>query len=277
MHFKGPRALIEQLVGIAVQALFVKNAFVILDNQQIDDRLLKIFQNELEILMVQDFHTIDYKVESFMGLDFIQRCYTDNGDGSGHLIPGRVREYWQLTDQHDMYKEWAKYARFLAMSLAFERYYGAAQRWAHKTPWQLKKENIDTEMGMDEWSPFRRARYWPLTVLAPALTRVSELSYRAKAQIEALLTTIAAVRYKNAHGDYPESLDRLLEVDLLKKLPMDPYSDQPLIYKTTDGDFILYSVGPNFKDDGGQVGRDDRGRVRQWADEGDVIFWPLPK
>ncbi|MHC4184959.1 MAG: hypothetical protein ACYSR4_03380 [Planctomycetota bacterium] len=50
MHFKGPRALIEQLVGIAVQALFVKNAFVILDNQQIDDRLLKIFQNELEIL-----------------------------------------------------------------------------------------------------------------------------------------------------------------------------------------------------------------------------------
>jgi tetratricopeptide (TPR) repeat protein len=287
IHFKGPRSLIEQIVGIAVQALFVKNALVILDNQQIDDQLLKNFQNELEILMDQDFHAVDYTVESFLGLDFIQRCYTDNGSGSGHLIPGRLKEYWQVIDQHGTDNEFLEYTRSLAGSLVganreqmtreFEKYYTTAQRWAHKTPWQLKKEKVDTKMGMDEWSGFRRARYWPFYMLAPALTRVSELSYRAKAQIEALVTTLAAIRYKQVHGDYPENLRQLLADHLIKKLPADPYSDGPLVYKKTDDGFTLYSVGENFLDDAGEIFRTDTGRVEKWPDEGDAVFWPVYK
>ncbi|MHC4624280.1 MAG: hypothetical protein ACYS4W_10305 [Planctomycetota bacterium] len=280
MHFKGPRTLIEQIVAIAVQALSVKNAFVILDNQQIDEQSLKNFQNDLETLIGRDSYIIDYKVESFLGLDFIQRCYTDSGDGSGHLIPGRLKEYWQVIERDDTDNEFVEYARFLAASLAgadrdemtreFEKCYSTAQQWAHKTPWQLRKEKVDTKMGMDEWSPFRRVRYWPVCVLAPALTKVSELSYRAEVQIEALVTTVAAIRYKNAYGDYPDNLDRLLEADLLKKLPMDPYSDQPLVYKTTDGDFILYSLGRDFDD--------DAGGYSNWGDShqgGDHVFWPV--
>jgi hypothetical protein len=280
MHFKGPRSLIEQLVGIAIQSLSVQNAFVILSNQQIDDLLLKDFQGKLEILMGRDFHTMDYKVESFMGLDFIQRCYTDDGHGSGHLIPGRVREYWKLMDHYDTENELAEYARFLAMSLAgadreqmtreFEKYYTAVQQWAPKTLWQLKEENIDTGMGMHEWSDFRRARYWPLTAFAPALAKASELSHRAKAQTEALIATIAAIRYKRLHGDYPENLDPLLEADLLKELPMEPYSDKPLVYKRAADGFMLYSLGADFDDDGGlhsNWGRDTEG--------GDHVFWPV--
>jgi tetratricopeptide (TPR) repeat protein len=281
-HFKGPRSLIEQIVGIAVQAIAVKNAFVILNNQQMDDLLLKRFQDKLEILSDKDFHTIDYTVERFMGLDFIQRCYTDNGSGSGHLIPGRVREYLKLIEQDDSENELAEYASSLAISLVsanrdqmtreFEKCYAAAQRWAQKTPWQLKKENVDAEMGMREWLDSRYARYWPVRVLAPAVTRVSELSYRARAQIEALITTIAVMRYRRAHGDYPESLDRLLEADLLKKLPMDPYSAKPLVYKRTADGFVLYSLGADFDDDGGlhsNWGRDTEG--------GDYVFWPVDK
>jgi len=101
------------------------------------------------------------------------------------------------------------------------------------------------------------------------------LSHRAKAQIEALISTIAVIRYKKAHGDYPENLDQLLEADLLSKLPMDPYSDKPLIYKKTDDNFLLYSIGENFKDEGGEVFRDDNGRARKWPDEGDAVFWPV--
>jgi hypothetical protein len=280
IHFKGPRSLVEQLVGIAIQSLSVRSAFVILSNQQIDDTLLKRFQDELEILMGRDFHTMDYKVESFMGLDFIQRCYTDDGDGSGHLIPGRVREYWKLMDHYDTENELAEYARFLAMSLAgadreqmtgeFQKYYTAAQQWAPKTPWQLKKENVDMEMGMHKWSDFRRARYWPVFAFVPALAKASELSHRTKVQTEALVTTIAAIRYKRVQGDCPENLDRLLEADLLKKLPMDPYSNKPLVYKRTADGFVLYSLGADFDDDGGlrsRWGRDTKG--------GDQLFWPV--
>jgi hypothetical protein len=287
-HFKGPRSLIEQIVGIAIQSLSLKNALVILSNQQIDDTLLKRFQDELEILSDKDFHTIDYKVERFMGLDFIQRCYTDDGDGSGHLIPGRIREYWKMVEQNDTADDPAEYVGSLAMSLMaanreqmtreFEKCYAAAQRWAQKTPWQLKKENVDAELGTRKWLDSIYIGYWPLRALAPAFAKVCELSYRAKAQIEALVATIAAIRYKRAHGDYPENLDRLLKPDLLKKLPMDPYSDKPLVYRRTADGFILYSLGPDFHDDGGEVAESAaaaKGPWSRWPEKGDQVFWPL--
>ncbi|HUW18735.1 MAG TPA: hypothetical protein VMW16_05490 [Sedimentisphaerales bacterium] len=285
IHLKGPRSLIEQLVGIAIQALFVQNALVVLSNRQIDDPLLKRFQDDLEILMARDSHIIDYKVESYLGLDFIQNCYTDNGDGSGHLIPGRLKEYWKLIGGYGTENELAEYARFLAMSLTgadrdqmkreFQKCYTAAQQWAHKTPWQLKNQNVDTEMGMRGWSVFRRARYWPVLVFVPAIARAGELSHRAKAQIEGRVAIIAAIRYKQAHGDYPENLDRLLKAGLLRKLPMDPYSDKPLVYRRTDDAFTLYSLGRDFTDDAGRVSRDPTGRVQNWPDKGDAVLWPL--
>jgi len=287
MHFKGPRSLIEQIVGIAVQAMAVKNGFVMLHNEQMDDVLLKRFQDELEILSDKDFCTIDYRVERFVGMDFIQRCYTDNGDGSGHLIPGRVREYLRVVGQDDSESGLAGYAGSLAMSLVaanreqmtreLEKCYASAQRWVQKTPWQLKKEDVDAELGTRKWLDSIYIGYWPLRVLAPAFARVSELSYRSRAQIEALVTTIAAIRYKRAHGDYPESLDRLLEADLLKELPMDPYSDKPLVYRRTHDGFILYSLGPDFDDDGGEVPESPAAEPRwfQWPEKGDAVFWPF--
>jgi len=60
---------------------------------------------------------------------------------------------------------------------------------------------------------------------------------------------------------------------------LDPFSDKPLVYKKTDGNFIFYSVGLNFKDDGGQVYRMEEGKKpRLWDDKfGDAVFWPVPK
>jgi hypothetical protein len=50
-----------------------------------------------------------------------------------------------------------------------------------------------------------------------------------------------------------------------------------LVYKKTDDNFILYSFGPDFKDDDGVSAKDSKGRVRPWRDNGDTVFWPLPK
>jgi hypothetical protein len=72
-------------------------------------------------------------------------------------------------------------------------------------------------------------------------------------------------------------LNQLVTAGYLKQLPMDSFSDKPLVYKKTEDNFILYSVGPDFKDDGGEPGRDRKGRVRLWVGEGDVVFWPQPE
>jgi hypothetical protein len=48
--------------------------------------------------------------------------------------------------------------------------------------------------------------------------------------------------------------------------------DKPLVYKKTDDNFILYSVGPNFTDDGGEPGKGKSGRIKNWTDNGDTVF-----
>ena len=69
-------------------------------------------------------------------------------------------------------------------------------------------------------------------------------------------------RYRLAHGQYPDTLDALVP-QFAEKLPHDIIGGQPLKYhRTADGQFVLYSVGWNEKDDGGVAGKTaDGGRL----------------
>ncbi len=66
----------------------------------------------------------------------------------------------------------------------------------------------------------------------------------------------ALERYRLAHGSYPEILNELVP-QFISKLPHDIIGGQPLIYRlTSDGRFLLYSIGWNATDDGGQLNTD---------------------
>ncbi len=291
-HYKGPRSLVEQIVGIAIESIAVKNSITILSNREINGQLLKSFQGKLNEQMANSSYVINYKTERFLALDFIQRCYTDNGRGSGHMIPGRLKEFMNVIDYSPRNKDATEkavldYARCLAMAITvanrremwrvFDKFYSNAQEGAYMTPWQLREKNIDFEIVLSNWSFFKKVRYLPVGIFMPAGHRIIELSCRSKAHSKAVLTIIAVLRYKQELGGYPENPDKLIEAGYLRELPMDPYSDRPLIYRKTDEGFTLYSVGPNFEDDGGQSARGKKGKPRVWADEGDAVFWPVPK
>jgi hypothetical protein len=282
-HLKGPRLLIEQLVGIGIQAISTKNILVILNNQEVDGQLLKNLQTRLEELMAEDTYAINYEVERFFVLDFIQRCYTNNGNGSGHMIPSPLLQ--GVTEDGGM-----GFLPALAVSIAsanrrqisreFEKFYSTFEKCATKTPWQLHKENFDFGMDFDSWSTLRQARYWPISVLMPAVGVVHKTSYRFRAEVQSIPVIIAAMRFKIDKGQYPEDLAELQKLGYIKEIPIDPFSDsdQPLVYKRTADNFTLYSVGFNFKDDGGQVYRDEKGKLQLWHDEsGDAVFWPVQK
>ena len=65
----------------------------------------------------------------------------------------------------------------------------------------------------------------------------------------------ALERHRFAHGQYPETLDALVP-QFAGKLPHDLIGGQPLHYRRTDdGNFLLYSIGWNEKDDGGRPGK----------------------
>jgi hypothetical protein len=66
-----------------------------------------------------------------------------------------------------------------------------------------------------------------------------------------VVSAIALKRYELRHHQFPATLDELTP-DLLKAVPIDCMDGQPLRYRlNADGTFLLYSVGENGVDDGG--------------------------
>jgi hypothetical protein len=101
-------------------------------------------------------------------------------------------------------------------------------------------------------------------MLLPALGNAVKKFARAQSSVDLARVAIALERYRLAHGEYPESLDALAP-QFVAKVPHDVIGGQssqgsgsagrPLHYRrTSDGQFVLYSVGWNETDDGGVVG-----------------------
>lgn len=70
-----------------------------------------------------------------------------------------------------------------------------------------------------------------------------------------IIQTCALERYRLANGEFPETLESLAP-RYIDRAPNDVIGGQPYKYRRTkDGQFMLYSVGWNEKDDGGVPGK----------------------
>ena len=96
--------------------------------------------------------------------------------------------------------------------------------------------------------------YMASAAILPNLTRYLERYAHIETQRRLTITAIALKRYELKHGQPPPSLARLVR-DFLVEVPLDPMSGQELCYRLNpDATFVLYSVGEDGKDDGGQAG-----------------------
>jgi hypothetical protein len=90
-------------------------------------------------------------------------------------------------------------------------------------------------------------------MLLPALGRAAEKCARAQCSVDLARTACALERYRLANGQFPDSLE-VLAPKFIEKLPCDVIDGGSLKYRRTDdGQFVLYSVGLNETDDGGQI------------------------
>jgi hypothetical protein len=79
----------------------------------------------------------------------------------------------------------------------------------------------------------------------------------------------ALEEYRLAKGAYPDALNQL-DPKTVSRLPNDVLTGEPYQYKRTGEGYVLYSVGWNEKDDGGQPGETLTG-----SNQGDWV-WALP-
>jgi hypothetical protein len=72
------------------------------------------------------------------------------------------------------------------------------------------------------------------------------------ALVRCALVALAAERYRRAQGDWPRAPANLVP-GYLPAVPLDPFDGAPLRYRRTDDGVVVYSVGEDGRDDGGDA------------------------
>jgi hypothetical protein len=84
---------------------------------------------------------------------------------------------------------------------------------------------------------------------------------------------LAVRAYEQQRGSPPPSLDALVPA-YLPAVPQDPFAPKPLVYRQTGAGVLIYSRGPDGKDDGGK----DLGSRVEPLSQGDIVSMePLNK
>ena len=270
-HQQGKGLLIEQLVGIAVEALAHGSISLIIEKTDVSADTLKNIQEKLQAEFTRPDDVINLDGEKAFLYDYIQRTFTDDGRGGGRMLvrgaPLAVGDWktgmWRFAT--------LSYPGRREVTRMVDQYYEIAGQLLDETPLQLERTDESEKLGEIAGKSFL------IKILAPAHGRIVQLEWRVKTMRLGLLTVLALTRYEKDKSKYPESLDVLVEDGYLKEMPNDPYSDSSLVYKRTDESFILYSLGENLTDDEGQIIYRDDGVIKQWASEGDWVFWPVPQ
>lgn len=268
---EGNGFLIEQLVGIAIEALGMNECLRILDKVDVQPEILKRTKEKLEKIYSNEKPVIIFDYEKVFWDDILQRHFTDDGNGDGRPIRRGI-VYTFTTPLSPLRFLLFDYPSRKEVETAIEQFFESSDKLVSKTPMDFYEEGLDA----NDWAEDSYGSLF-LKVEEPAFYRVSHLNWNLKTQRRALLTVLALFQYRDENGQLPDDLNELVEYSYLIELPLDPFGNKPLSYIKKDKEnFTLYSFGENLKDDNGQPGIDSNGRVRNTNfNNGDWILWPV--
>jgi hypothetical protein len=288
-HWKDKATLQEQLFAQSINRTGCQNILRIVSAHSLPAVDLKRLRHQLSQIYPEGYPLMNLEGARLALLDIIQRSFTEGGPGGGHLIPTQWMEFsltapYEQLDANDLRlllplvtaKSMTHAGRDETIAMLNSRY-DMERKLAEMTPYQQHTSNVQTVKEMTESKARFAHRFFLINFFTHNSHWHSEFFYWNKILYEATITILAVKQWRLEKNRYPDSLCELVSAGFLTELPMDPWSDKPLGYKKTDDDFILYSVGPNFTDDGGEPGRDENGQIHFWLDNGDMVFWPQPK
>jgi hypothetical protein len=177
-----------------------------------------------------------------------------------------VMPLWRANSESDE----AFYLRHLQISL------DAFRQLQKGTPWPEVSKQIKTNLDGFEAiisNPITRYRHLVSGIVLPNYIRAGSTCIRNETQRQLTITAIALARFHLRDGKFPAELDALVP-QFLSAVPIDPMSAKPLRYRLNgDGSFMLYSVGEDGRDDGGDPNAGSgANRFGLW--EGQDAVWP---
>jgi hypothetical protein len=120
----------------------------------------------------------------------------------------------------------------------------------------------------------RRYRYFVSLMAIPNYARAGERAVRTETERQMTLAAIAFKRFELRHGKLPSSLEALVP-EFFTAVPYDYMNAKALRYRVeSDGRYVIYSVGEDGKDDGGDPTPGPGQASGLWT--GRDAVWPSP-
>jgi hypothetical protein len=146
--------------------------------------------------------------------------------------------------------------------------YSARMQAACKLPPKLRQpamQQIELEMCQDGPTP---VTMWFLNYpkMEPAFSRCHAI-------LRCQATALAAERYRRLHGHWPQLLDQLAP-DFIAAVPTDSFTDDPLLYRRLPDGVVIYSVGLDGEDNGGNV---EMGKPNDPGTDIGIRLWDVTK
>ena len=207
-----------------------------------------------------------FEGEQMLFDDFVQRLYTDDGDGDGRLTAQGLSALG-LTNGTDGAELLAPIAGLViagrrAYADEYRRLLAIVEAEFARPLWRRDEARLGRETGAGTETLVHRLRYPLIGLLIDAYSRVGTRPELVSQERDAICVAIALELYRRRHGAWPATLAELIP-DLLPEIPLDRYDGAPLRYQLIQGKPVIYSVGKDGNDDG-LLPRD-----------GDLVLWPI--
>jgi len=154
------------------------------------------------------------------------------------------------------YQEQANYCRI------YQNQWNGTYDTAKRRVYPRETEARDCELQKEVAGPFNLGREvggfvrhnYLASLLVPALGRLPYKAATGQTSADQAVLACALERYRIANGKFPEKLEGLVS-QFISRLPTDLVSGEPYKYRrTNDGQFVLYSIGWDERDDNGVPG-----------------------
>lgn len=250
--------LISHLVNIAMFNLELQSIWEGLADRKWNDRQLLALDTELARLDFLASYQLAIRGERANivdSIDYLRRR------------PNRIEEYLELTDLDETIMPrlvqigpsgWFEQNKLALCRFMTDTYLPIVNL---KDRTYSATNGAKAETDLVELTSRRTPYNWLSRKIMPALASASTKFVQAQAATDLARVAIALERHRLALGEFPATL-AALEPQFIAKLPHDVMNGQPLKYRRmADGSFILYSVGWNETDDGGEVALSEKGKV----------------
>lgn len=295
-HARECPTLISDLVSIAVVAMaadaildVIKDHPGLLEDAQLE-RISMCFRNFAESGVVP----LRVSGETMFIEDFLQRSYTDDGNGDGRPCLEGIRNLRRAQGNSGV----LSVTDWLVMPFTLRSWAGrketldkwqelaqSAQQTAAMPPWKRGEPAYEREFDRLDSDPRLSSRFWVINIMAPAYTKMIASIDQISLTRDGVVVAIALERWRLARGTWPDSLDQLVP-EFLPAPPVDRMSGRTLNYRVVESRPLLYSTGPDADDDGSrELEGKNRFRAAHWrppsrADgipDADFVLFPRPR